>query len=135
MSYIYVTDDLLKADNSASTTGKKLSQVGQGVRDSAESNYQGTLTYAIDNNIYRAFVDGDNKVQTQLIFQISKSEIGSAKIVDTLVTDYWALFKFDNDTFYSYIRPASGQATATKAKSGALTFTTTPESLYYKLAP
>ena len=56
--------------------------------------------------IYRTFIDESAMIQTDMLFEIPSSHIdNSTKIVDQIVSDNYAVVKFENNTFQAYLRP------------------------------
>ena len=51
-------------------------------------------------------------------------------IVEMVVADNYAIAKFDNDTYYTFLRPSSLGANATRSRTGLLQITERPEAIF-----
>ncbi|CDW79343.1 UNKNOWN [Stylonychia lemnae] len=86
------------------------------VRPSAEASFIGSITYMVDNNVFRASKTSTGMSVTQ-IFSIDKQSIGQNSINDILVHRDYAVVKFSNDTFYIFLRTSQNNIMLSRAQT------------------
>ena len=70
------------------------------MRESRESGFEGSISYMVGTQMFRAGINSKGIITIDQIFYIDQTEIqNSVAIQDVLVADNFACIKLDNDTF------------------------------------